>query len=57
MRGKVAKAIRKTVYGDYAHNMHNDNHPNPFVRKRNREMGLRLRRQYQAAKREHTRAR
>jgi len=53
MRQKVAKKIRKVIYGDYSYALHNDNNPNPLTRKKNREMGIRLRKQYRQAKKEH----
>ena len=53
MRGKVAKKIRKTIYGDYSHNLRYDDSINPVIRKKNRDMGWRMRRQYQQAKKEH----
>jgi len=46
MRQKKAKRIRKMIYGDYSHNLHKSS-----IRSE-REMGLRLRKQYRAAKKE-----
>jgi len=47
MRGKKAKKLRKMIYGDYSHKLHREGSTQKL-----REIGLRFRRQYQAAKKE-----
>lgn len=47
MRGKKAKKLRKLIYGDYSHNLHREGSTHKL-----REIGRRLRKQYQKAKKE-----